>query len=234
MKLSSPKTQSAFTLIELLVVISIIAILAGIALPVFGEVQVKGAQSKILSNIKQVGLACRLFADDYDGLFPTNTIDEATGKLSKNEVSDSNTAFAQLFEAGYMKSEQLFFCAKSKWTPTPPDEKMGTGSTLTTGENHFAYVLNLTTTSNAAYPLIADGFKNEGDHTYSTKEDEKGGVWKGKKAIVLHCDNSGSIEKLNKNLKVPGGSKGDDLFENSGGTPDVPWMGSTNKVVNPK
>ncbi len=234
MKLSSPKSQSAFTLIELLVVISIIAILAGIALPVFGEVQVKGAQAKVLSNIKQVGLACRLFADDYNGLFPTNTIDESTGKLSKNEVTDSNSAFAQLFEAGYMKSEQLFFCAKSAFTKTPPDEKMESGSILTAGENHFAYVLNLTTTSNAAYPLIADGFKSKGDHTYSPKEDEEGGVWKGKKAIVLRCDNSASIEKLNKTFKVPGGPKGDDLFDNGGGTSDVPWMGPTNKVVNPK
>ncbi|MGB8168613.1 MAG: prepilin-type N-terminal cleavage/methylation domain-containing protein, partial [Chthoniobacteraceae bacterium] len=62
--------QHAFTLIELLVVISIIAILAGIALPVFGEVQIRGAQTKALSNAKQVGLACKLFAQDYDGNFP--------------------------------------------------------------------------------------------------------------------------------------------------------------------
>ena len=234
MKLSSPKTQSAFTLIELLVVISIIAILAGIALPVFGEVQVKGAQSKVLSNIKQVGLACRLFADDFNGLFPTYTIDDATGKMTTTEVGDSNTAFSQLFDAGYMKTEQLFFCAKSAFTKTPPDEKMGAGSTLGPGENHFAYVLGLTTTSNAAYPLIADGFKSEGEHIYSAKEDEKGGVWKGKKAIVLRCDNSGTIEKLSKSLKVPGGPKGDDLFDNGGGTTEVPWMGTSNKVVNPK
>src|SRR5436189_1968018 len=64
---------NAFTLIELLVVISIIAILAGIALPVFGEVQVRGAQTKALSNAKQVGLACKLFAQDYNGNFPTYT-----------------------------------------------------------------------------------------------------------------------------------------------------------------
>ncbi|HWB59848.1 MAG TPA: type II secretion system protein, partial [Chthoniobacteraceae bacterium] len=44
------KSKLAFTLIELLVVITIIAILAGIALPVFTSVKVKGNQTKALSN----------------------------------------------------------------------------------------------------------------------------------------------------------------------------------------
>ena len=124
MKLSSPKNQSAFTLIELLVVISIIAILAGIALPVFGEVQVKGAQSKILSNIKQVGLACRLFADDYDGLFPTNTIDEATGKLTiKGKTTDvmapfqlkSGTNVASVAEGKFIIKRSQFGIGEGVW-----------------------------------------------------------------------------------------------------------------------
>ena len=235
MKYSSPKSQSAFTLIELLVVISIIAILAGIALPVFGQVQIKGAQTKVLSNIKQIGTACRLFADDYNGLYPTYTLDTNTNKLTTNEVATANDAFAQLFEAGYMQTEQLFFCAKSAFTKTPPDEKMGTGQVLTQGENHFAYVLGLTTTSNATYPLIADGFASASEHTYSIDENKEGGVWKGKKAIILRCDNSGTIETLNKTThKVPGSPSGVDLFDNSGGTADEPWMGSKNKVVNPK
>ena len=233
-KLPSPKNQFAFTLIELLVVISIIAILAGIALPVFGQVQIKGAQTKVLSNIKQIGTACRLFADDYNGLFPTFTLD-ANNKMTTTEVSDSNAAFTQLFDAGYVQTEQIFFCPKSAFTKQPPDEKMGAGQTLTTGENHFAYVKNLTTTSNATYPLIADGFASDTQHTYTNKETEKGGVWKGKKAIVLRCDNSGSIETLNpKTFKVPGSPNGNDLFDNSGGTADNPWMTAVNAVVNPK
>ena len=231
MKLPSPKTQSAFTLIELLVVISIIAILAGIALPVFGQVQVKGAQTKVLSNIKQVGTACRLFADDYNGLYPTYTLDE-NNKLSSNKVSDSNEAFAQLFSAGYMETEQIFFVAKSAFTPKPPDEKFkNSGETLESGENHFAYVLGCTTTSPATWPLIADGFASDSSHTYSKVESEKGGVWKGKKAIVLRCDNSGTVEQVNKQLKVPGNPNGNDLFDNSG---IEGWMGTNNKTVNPK
>src|SRR5436853_7179006 len=87
--------QNAFTLIELLVVISIIAILAGIALPVFGQVQIKGAQTKALSNAKQIGTALRLFAVDNNGNYPSYTLD-AAGKPTNTLVTSSNHAFAQL------------------------------------------------------------------------------------------------------------------------------------------
>ena len=231
MKLPSPKTQSAFTLIELLVVISIIAILAGIALPVFSEVQVKGAQANVLSNSKQVGLACRLWADDYNGTYPGFELDQ-NGKLTAKQMSDSNSAFAQLFEAGYMKNEKIFFCTKSKFTPVPGDEKFtNSGDILKAGENHFAYVLGHSTTSNPNYPLIADGFASEGTHTYDTNPEKKGGVWKGKKAIVVRVDNSAEIAIVNKQLKVPGNPNGTDLFDNSG---IEGWMGPDNKSINPK
>ena len=45
-------------------------ILAGIALPVFGEVKERGMQTKALSEAKQVGLACKIFATDHQGKFP--------------------------------------------------------------------------------------------------------------------------------------------------------------------
>src|ERR1700729_49268 len=87
---------NAFTLIELLVVISIIAILAGIALPVFGQVQVKGAQTKALSNAKQIATACKLYAIDNAGLYPSYALMGGVPASPPVDVKDSNTAFAQL------------------------------------------------------------------------------------------------------------------------------------------
>ena len=48
------KNTSAFTLIELLVVITIIAILASIALPVFNGVTERANQTKDLSNANRL------------------------------------------------------------------------------------------------------------------------------------------------------------------------------------
>src|SRR5438046_5343760 len=64
------KTSSSFTLIVLLFVIAIIAILASLALPVFASVLDRAKQTKDLSNAKQIGLGCRLYAADHDGVFP--------------------------------------------------------------------------------------------------------------------------------------------------------------------
>jgi prepilin-type N-terminal cleavage/methylation domain-containing protein/prepilin-type processing-associated H-X9-DG protein len=62
--------RAGFTLIELLVVISIIAIMAAILFPVFGQARQKARQSRCLSNLQQIGTALVLYAHDYDERFP--------------------------------------------------------------------------------------------------------------------------------------------------------------------
>jgi len=63
--------RHGFTLIELLVVIAIIAILAAILFPVFAKAREKARQSSCLSNLKQLGLACLSYAQDYDERWAT-------------------------------------------------------------------------------------------------------------------------------------------------------------------
>jgi prepilin-type N-terminal cleavage/methylation domain-containing protein/prepilin-type processing-associated H-X9-DG protein len=59
-----------FTLIELLVVIAIIAILAGIALPVFNKVKETGNRTKCLSNLRQIGMAILSYAGENNDTLP--------------------------------------------------------------------------------------------------------------------------------------------------------------------
>jgi prepilin-type N-terminal cleavage/methylation domain-containing protein/prepilin-type processing-associated H-X9-DG protein len=66
--------KSAFTLIELLVVITIIAILAGIALPVFAKAMEKGRVAQDASNLRQLGIGTVAYlTDNNDQIFPSAT-----------------------------------------------------------------------------------------------------------------------------------------------------------------
>ena len=84
-----------FTLVELLLVIAIIAILAGIAIPVVGSMNKKGKETKARSEINAIKLAFQQFETDY-GAFPQLkrsgvAIDDIKNDLFTKKTIDGKT-----------------------------------------------------------------------------------------------------------------------------------------------
>lgn len=66
----SATNAAAFTLVELLVTIAIIAILAALVLPVLADGKKKAVQTECAGNLRQWGLAFRMYADDNEDFLP--------------------------------------------------------------------------------------------------------------------------------------------------------------------
>ena len=60
-----------FTLIELLVVVSVLGLLAGLALPAISGGLKKAREGRCMSNLKQLGIAWLRFANDNEGRLPS-------------------------------------------------------------------------------------------------------------------------------------------------------------------
>ena len=103
MMLPAPRCRG-FTLIELLVVIAIIAILAAILFPVFSRAREKARQTSCLSNLKQLGTATQMYADDYDETYPLSAYFNGVNSVNFFHELDP-----------YIRNEQIYQC------PSEPD-----------------------------------------------------------------------------------------------------------------
>ena len=98
------RPRRGFTLVELLVVIAIIAVLAAIIFPVFEKAREKGRQASCASNLRQLGSAIDMYAQDCDETFPPL-------------VQRGVTSWIWDVLTPYVRNTQVYTCPSGKITP---------------------------------------------------------------------------------------------------------------------
>ncbi|MDZ4404925.1 type II secretion system protein [Prosthecobacter sp.] len=191
------KRNHAFTLIELLVVITIIAILASLAVPAFTMVQTQGNQMKGVNNCKQIILSLKQFSKDNNSQYP----DSVTNSMTGGVAATSNDAFRFLIQEQIVQDERIFGCPAG----FNPDNNLGTapgyGMALTPGENHWALTAGQTDTTQGNMPMVFENPVSSGWppqwNADVAGQIKPGRTWPGGKIIIGRNDGSVAVEALN-------------------------------------
>jgi prepilin-type N-terminal cleavage/methylation domain-containing protein/prepilin-type processing-associated H-X9-DG protein len=104
--------RRGFTLAELLVVLAAVAVLVGLILPVVSVIRRSALRSGCANNLRQVGAACLVYADEYDGVLP------AKGNFEDEDPVTSPAWFYRLppyLEHDNVKGANVFQCAGFNW-----------------------------------------------------------------------------------------------------------------------
>ena len=107
-------SRRGFTLVELLVVIAIIAVLVSILLPALNRVREQAKSTKCLANMRQVGLALMLYANDNTQVIPAASYSNTSQIWFRNLQGDEDSrAYIKNPQPGSNQVNPILYCTNA-------------------------------------------------------------------------------------------------------------------------
>jgi len=135
-KSSRNNSAKGLTLVEVLISIVVVALLAVLAIAIFAKARPRAARINCVSNLKQIGLAFRMWSNDNGEKFPWNVSTTNGGTL---EFAGRPEVFRHYLAASNeLTSPKVLTCDKDK-----KRTKASTWEQLTNDAQHISYFVGL-------------------------------------------------------------------------------------------
>jgi len=142
----SPKRNTAMTLFEVGIIVAVAMILVVVFFPRMGKLRRNNTTISCVNNLKQAGLAYRVWAGDNGDILPMGISVTNGGAMETIQTGDAVAPF--LVMSNELSTPRILHC------PADPSHSQALSFTSPVGSRNVSYFVGVDVTNSSANPLL--------------------------------------------------------------------------------